>query len=131
MSNYKQKNLRKRLPSVDIAAQELEFKKNILQQLEDSEKAMQDSLEKMSDNMDKLSGAILTGFSMLRQVMTPQPVALPPQQPGYQARPPTTPHDGYFQPTYNLQPNIPRLPSRPDTPNADLPEPDYGDQYHF
>ena len=98
LSNYKQKNLRKRLPSVDIAAQELEFKKNILQQLEDLEKAMQDSLEKMSDNMDKLPGAILTGFSMLRQVMTPQLVALPLQQRGYQACPSTTPHNGYFQP---------------------------------
>ena len=85
----------------------------------------------MSDNMDKLSGAILTGLSMLKQVMMLQPVALPPQQPGYHACPPTTPHNGYFQPTYNLQPNIPRLPSRPDTPTTDLPEPDYGDQYHF
>ena len=38
LSNYKQKNLRKKLPAPDFVAEEREFKKKMLQQLEDSER---------------------------------------------------------------------------------------------
>ena len=129
LSNYKQKNLRKRLPAADIATQDLQFKKSILQQLEDSDRAMQVSIDKMSSNMDKLSGAILSGFSMLRQVMSsqesgrvPHPIRNPVPQP-YQ--PPLHSATEHLPLTvhHHVDSNTQHL-SSPDPP-------DYPDQYHF
>ena len=68
LSTYKQKNLRKRLPAAD-SAETIEFKKKMMQQLEDSDGKFHESMQQMSSNLDKFSGAILSGFTLLKQTL--------------------------------------------------------------
>ena len=145
LSNYKQKTSRKKLPVADT--EEREFRSSILQQLEESDKAFTDSIQKMSNNMEKLSGAILSGFSMLQQVMIQPPPSMQPlphpQQPVYyhhqdtHLQPPSRPRTPTNYPDVRLQPpSRPRMPtsypdvhlqppSRPSSPTI------YPDKYNF
>lgn len=70
LSNYKQNNLKKRLPS-EAAAEDLELKRRIAKQMEDSDRAFEEHMSKMSSNMDKLVGAISMGFTMMQRMLQP------------------------------------------------------------
>jgi hypothetical protein len=75
LSNYKQNNLKKKLPS-EVAAEDLELKRTIAKQMEDSDRAFEEHMSKMSNNMDKLVGAISLGFTkMQRMLQPPSPAA--------------------------------------------------------
>ena len=95
LSTYKQKNLGKRLPAAD-SAENMEFRKKMMQQLEDSDEKFHESMQQMSSNLDKLSGAILSGFTLLKQTL-PQSQGVP-QHSTYQsfhAGAPLYPSAGY------------------------------------
>ena len=111
LSNYKQKNLRKRLPASDFAAEEREFKKKVLQQMEGMDKAFEENMAKLSGNMDKLSGALISCFGMLKD-------ALDKPQQGHQVPPhhPYQPYQPYAAPPTSLL-SPPFGQSRPGTPS--------------
>lgn len=121
LMNYKQKNLRKRLPS-DTAAEELELKKKMMHQMDCMDKSFHENMSKLSGTMDKLSGAIISGFSILKDLLERPQVQQPPN-PGYRSHlhqpyptppgpigHPLSPHDSFQYGSRS---------SRPSTPSTD------------
>ena len=82
LKGYRQKKLKRKL-SVDaqllnIAQEDMEIKKRIITKIEEMDKQQAENMKKMTLNMEQLTGSIVEGFAMLRQVML-QPCAMPPQ----------------------------------------------------
>lgn len=82
LKGYRQEKLKRKL-SVDaqllnIAQEDMEIKKRIITKIEDMDKQQAENMKKMTLNMEQLTGSIVEGFAMLRQVML-QPCAMPPQ----------------------------------------------------
>lgn len=134
LSNYKQRKLAKKI-ATDSIAEDRDFRKDVLQQLKESDRSFENNMKKMSDTMEKLSGAILSGFNMLQQVVL-QPQAPIQSQPHIAHRvlgPPSLhlPHSQHSLPHGHQQPGyhhpyttqVTQQPSRPMSP-ADSDGPD-------
>lgn len=99
LKGYRQEK-RKRKLSVDsqllnIAQEDIEIKKKIFAKIDDMDRQQGDNMKKLTSNMEQLTGSIVEGFAMLRQVMM-QPPAMPPQ---------FTPQTGYQAGMYNRMPS--------------------------
>ena len=71
LSNYKQNNLKKRLPASESAAEELHLRQKMVKQMEESDKAFEKNLSRLSGNLEKLTGAITVGFGLLEKMLSP------------------------------------------------------------
>ena len=82
LKNYRQNRLKRKLSTdeqlLNAMQEDLEIKKRLLEKMDEVDKQQATQMKKFSQNMEQLTGCIVEGFSMLRQVMLhPQP--LPPQ----------------------------------------------------
>ena len=99
LKSYRQEKLKRKL-SVDTqllnAAQEdLEIKKRLIEKIDNMDKQQANHMNRLTSNMEQLTGSIVEGFAMLRQVML-TPCGMPPQF--------TTPQTGH-QDMYNRMPH--------------------------
>ena len=76
LNNYKQARLKRSIPLdsqlLDCAKQDIEIKKRIIDQIDKMDKEYCDNMKSLLANMDKLTNSIADGFSLLRNLMTPQ-----------------------------------------------------------
>lgn len=80
-----------------MSQEELKIKKQLLERMDNMDKAHLNHMEKLTNNMEKLTGSISEGSAMLRQMMC--------QAPGMQ------PH--YMAPEQNYMYNMQAPPQRP------------------
>lgn len=90
LKNYRQDKLKRKLSTdaqlLNVVQEDLAIKKRLLDKMENMDKQQAAQMSKFSTNMEQLTGSIVEGFAMLRQVML-QP---PPMSPQF-----TTPLAGY------------------------------------
>ena len=85
-----------------MSQKELNIKKQLLEKMDNMDKAHLNHMEKLTNNIEKLTGSISEGFAMLRQTMC--------QAPGMQ------PH--YMAPQQNYMYNMQAPPQRPIDDNS-------------
>lgn len=88
MKEYKGAKLKRKLPVdnqlLNVSQEELEIKKQLLESMDNMDKAHFNHMEMLTNNMEKLTGSISEGSAMLRQMMCQapgmQPHYMAPQQ---------------------------------------------------
>ena len=106
LKEYKGEKLKRKLPVdnqlLNVSQEELKIKKQLLERMDNMDKAHLNHMEKLTNNMEKLTGSISEGFAMLRQMMC--------QAPGMQ------PH--YMASQQNYMYNMQAPPQRPIDDNS-------------
>lgn len=78
LRGYKDKKLTKKMSLDDklfhCAQQELDMKKTLIDKLDQMDKQHERTISSLTSNLEKLSNSIAEGFSLLKHVMTPQPM---------------------------------------------------------
>lgn len=101
LRGYKSEKLKRKLPVdtqlLNVSQEELQIKRQLLERMDNMDKAHFSHMEKLTSNMEKLTGSISEGFAMLRQIMC--------QAPGMQ------PHYMAPQASYNMY-NMHETPQR-------------------
>ncbi|CAB4033892.1 Hypothetical predicted protein, partial [Paramuricea clavata] len=82
LKGYRQEKLKRKL-SIDsqllsVAQDDVEIKKRLIEKLDNMDKQQANNMSKLTSNMEQLTGSIIEGFAMPRQVML-QPCAMPQQ----------------------------------------------------
>ena len=82
LKGHKQEKLKRKL-SIDsqflsVAQEDVEIKKRLIKKLDYMDKQQAHNMNKLTSNMEQLTGSIIEGFAMLRQVML-QPCGMPQQ----------------------------------------------------
>lgn len=77
LKSYRQDKLKRKL-SVDaqllnIAKEDMEMKKRIFSKMDDIDRQQGENMKRLTSNMEQLTGSIVEGFAMLRQVMQQPP----------------------------------------------------------
>ena len=81
LSNYKQEKLKRKLPvDSQLAKEEIEVRKRLLDQMDRMEMQYNENMSKLSANMDRLTNSIADGFALLRGLLLPQQPAYHSQQ---------------------------------------------------
>ena len=81
LTNYKQEKMKRKLPVdaqlLHCAKEELEMKKKCVEQMDRMEQKHNDNMASLSSNLEKLTNSITEGFSLLRNILAPQPGMYP------------------------------------------------------
>ena len=82
LKNYKQERLKRKLSTdaqlLQVVQEDVAIKKRLLEKMEDVDRQQSLQMNKFTTNMEQLTGSIVEGFAMLRQVMVqPTPIASP------------------------------------------------------
>lgn len=87
LKNYRQEKLKRKIPVdaqlLECAKEELQVKKRLVDQMYAVDKEYSENMTKLSGNMEKLTNSISDGFSLLRNLLTPQPQPMYPYQQMY------------------------------------------------
>jgi len=85
LKNFRQEKLKRKLPVdaqlLECAKEELQVKKRLVEQMYAVDKDYNENMTKLSSNMEKLTNSIADGFSLLRNLLTPQPQPMYPPYP--------------------------------------------------
>ena len=83
LQGYKSEKLKRKMPVdaqlINISHEELQIKKQLLERMDNMDKAYSNQMEKLSSNMEKLTDSTSEGFVLLRQMMCPAPGVIQPQ----------------------------------------------------
>ena len=87
LKEFRQEKLKRKLPVdsqlLDCAREELQIKKQLIDQMDKVDKQHTESMAKLSSSMEKLTDSIADGFSLLRNLLAPQTAMYPPYQPSF------------------------------------------------
>ena len=85
LKEFRHEKLKRKIPVdtqlLDCAREELQIKKRLVEQMDRVDKQHSDTMVKLSNNMEKLTDSIADGFSLLRNLLTPQTQPVYPYQP--------------------------------------------------
>ena len=77
LKDFRQEKLKRKIPMdkqlLDHAKEELQVKKMLIDHMDKVDKDHSETMAKLSSNMEKLTDSIADGFSLLRNLLTPQP----------------------------------------------------------
>ena len=77
LTGHKREKLKRKLPVdtqlLSVSQEELQIKKQLLEKMENMDKAYSNHMDKLTSNMEKLTGSISDGFALMRQIMCPVP----------------------------------------------------------
>ena len=73
LSNYNQEKLKRKLPAdAQLAKEDLEIKKQLLDNMNQMDKQYMENMSKLSSNMGRLTDSIADGFTLLQGLLHPQ-----------------------------------------------------------
>ena len=127
LSNYKQEKLKRKLPvDSQLAKEEIEVKKRLLDQMDRMDTQYSENMSKLSANMDRLTNSIADGFALLRGLLLPQQPAYHSQQHPMYGPPPQPMYHPPQQPLH-----LPQQPMHPPQQPMHPPQqPMYSGQQH-
>ena len=77
LSGYKENNLKRKIPQqkqmLNVAKEDLEIKKQLLETIQSSETKHQENVRSMIGQMEKQTQMMMDGFSLLRELLAPPP----------------------------------------------------------
>ncbi len=104
LNSYRHAKLKRKIPTdiqiLDCAKEELKNKKRLVENMETIEKEYSDNMTRITNNMDKLTNSISDGFSLLRNILSPQP-NLPIYPHNYHSQPSNIHHQSTYSSHHN------------------------------